>query len=269
MPLDTVVLVLSGERDVPLEDFAHAISRFYALVKALSAEAGRPDLEWVVDDLARGSTVAVARGLGDVQTVEKVVRLYGEVGASLQENQPIPHSQAVRSAAGKLRSIVGGRVESMRLETPEREAIVRPLRPKRSEEEPTLLLPVSPPPPLPGAIKPAPTAFGAVQGRVQTLTSRGGLRFTLYDILDDKAVSCYLVEGGEEIMRDAWGKLATVEGWVTRDPLTGRPLTVRQVAKVVVVYAESPGRWREAKAAVPWSPGDPLPEQVIRRLRDA
>ena len=38
-------------------------------------------------------------------------------------------------------------------------------------------------------------ALGAVTGRVQTLSSRGGLRFNLYDALLDKLVACYLAPG--------------------------------------------------------------------------
>lgn len=280
MRLDTVTLVLDGE--VSLRRFAEAIARFTAFVRALSAEAGQEDLEWIIDDLSLGSTSATAKGRGDLQIVDRVVHLYGEVGVSLAEEEPIQYSPRVKRAAGRLRSMVGDGVPSMRLETAEREAIIRPRHTRPAPElfpdaplqevppgllpsvvaQPTLVLhPIS-------TIRPAPSAFGAVQGRVQTLTNRGGLRFTLYDGLYDKAVSCYLTEGREDIMRDAWGKLATVEGWVTRDPITGRPLTVRQIQNVIV-HIEAPGRWREARGVVPLAPKAELPEQVIRRLRDA
>jgi len=227
MPLDTVTLVLSGDGDIPVKVFAAALQNFAALIGALSEEAGRPDLEWVVDDLARGSNLATARGVGDLAIIERVVRAYGEVGVSLQEQEPVHHTPRVRVTAGRLRAIVGGRIESMRMETAEREAIIRPRRPKKGTAD-VIPLPAPVPVSAPMAvhyIRPAPAAFGAIQGRVQTLTNRGRLRFTIFDALDDKAVSCYLVEGGDEMMRDAWGKLATVEGWITRDPLSGRPLS--------------------------------------------
>lgn len=102
---------------------------------------------------------------------------------------------------------------------------------------------------------------------MQTLSSRGGLRFTLYDLLHDKAVSCYLAEGYEEIMRDLWGKIATVEGLVTRDPLSGRPLAVRQIT-TVTPKPDLPISYRDARGAAPSLTGL-LPEHPIRRLRDA
>ena len=80
-----------------------------------------------------------------------------------------------------------------------------------------------------------PVAYGGVTGRIQTLSSRGGLRFTLFDTLFDRAVSCYLAEGQEELMRDVWGRMAVVEGLVTRDRATGRPQVIRSVRGVTVV----------------------------------
>jgi hypothetical protein len=106
---------------------------------------------------------------------------------------------------------------------------------------------------------------------VQTLSSRGGLRFTLYDTLNDRAVSCYLAEDfDQEHMRDVWGRRAIIEGWVKRDATSGRPLTIRRVSNVVVRPETEPGgSYREARAAVPLSDSTLLPELVIRRLRDA
>jgi hypothetical protein len=262
MQLDTVTMSLSG-REVPLATFASAIVRFSALVRALSAEAGRTDLEWIVDELSRGSTLAVARGIGNPDQVARVVRRYGEVGMSLADDAPLkPYSPPVRIAAGRLRGIVGGAVEAMLLETPEREAIVRP-RIVRMKPAPAARSPI-----LMATAKPPVAAFGAIEGRIQTLTNRGGLRFTLYDTLEDRAVSCYLAEGSDEIMRGAWGRRAVVEGWVVRDPMTGRPLTVRQVRSVHVKPDPEPDGYISARGIAPSLSGL-LPEQAIRRLRDA
>jgi hypothetical protein len=112
-------------------------------------------------------------------------------------------------------------------------------------------------------------AFGAVEGRVQTLSSRGGLRFTLYDSLHDRAVSCYLAEGHEDIMRDAWGRLAVVQGLVKRDPRTGRPVTIREVRSVELLGERSPHDYKRARAAIPLPEGARRAEDVIRQLRDA
>lgn len=87
-------------------------------------------------------------------------------------------------------------------------------------------------------------SYGAVTGRVQTLSNRNGLRFTLYDLIHDKAISCYLALGQEELMRGLWGRLATVEGTVSRDRVARRAVAVRQVSKVVPKVEVEPGSYK-------------------------
>ena len=100
------------------------------------------------------------------------------------------------------------------------------------------------------------------------MNSHGSLRFTLYDVNDDKAVSCYLPEGteSENTMLDLWGKLVEVEGNISRDPDTGRPLTIREIAGVEPI---EPGpTWRDALRAAPGFLGATKSEDIIRRARD-
>jgi hypothetical protein len=264
MALDTLTIALSGE--VTLDRFKEAVRRFYDLVNGLSTEEGASDVLWIIDDLNPGSAVAVVRGLGPKEKIERVVRQYGEVGVAIEQGKKLTqHSDKVRRAANGLRRIAGGRIESVRLETPEREAILRPTPMRRADQQ---VFPIPSPPPLLETFRSAAAAYGAVEGRVQTLSNRGGLRFTLYDTLNDKAVSCYLAEGYENIMRDAWGRLAVVEGLVSRDPLSGRPLAVRRVRDVTLLPERSAESYQEARGSSP-SLTDLLPEQAIRRLRDA
>ena len=70
-------------------------------------------------------------------------------------------------------------------------------------------------------------------------------------------------------MIDVWGKLATVEGVVSRDPATGRPIAVRHVERVEPHDECSPDAYKAARGAVVPMPGSELPEDTIRRLRDA
>jgi hypothetical protein len=108
-----------------------------------------------------------------------------------------------------------------------------------------------------------------VLGRVQTLSHRGSLRFTLYDLLHDRAVSCYLQEGQQDIMRGAWDRLALVKGWVKRDPVNGRPTTIRRVRAVEVRDEGQLGDWRQAGGLLRGEGTDEPAEATIRRLRDA
>lgn len=254
MANDTVTLALQG--DVSLDQFAEGIVRFSALIRELSVESGVPQARWQVEDLEVGSTTATARGVanGSNGSVERVVASYLEVGRALEQGITIPFPSRVREEAVALTKLLGVGVEAIRFETADADAIIR------SFEEAT----PTPRPPVERA-----AAYGAVRGRVQTLTSRNSLRFTLYDAVHDRAVSCYLAEGSQDQARDIWDKMATVEGWVSRDPESGRPLSVRRIRRVTVIEDEGePQGYLQARGAHPR--GDHPPAEVrIRRLRDA
>jgi hypothetical protein len=254
---DTVTLALDG--DVSLSEFAEAVAHFDHLIQALARDEDASHVRWVVADLEVSSTVATARGVGDDEQspevvrgeIERVVSGYLKVGLSLEHGEPIPYSPDVVREARAIISVLNGQVKYVRFETAEAEATVGAAPAAESGD----------------AIQRRQPVYGAVEGRVQTLSSRGGLRFTLYDTLHDKAVSCYLAEGREDEMRDVWGKRAVVEGQVTRDPETGRPLAVRQITAVEMLPEVSPARYRDLRGIGP-SPGLSA-EEAIRRLRDA
>ena len=248
MPSSTVTLALEGE--VSLADFAEAMRRWRELLDALAAQVSRAPIEWIVESLESGSAEATARGeSAETEEVERTVHAYYIVGQAMQDRKPIPYSPRVIRPAQALGKILNGRVTSLRFETPDETARV-----------------------VSTTARPAPallSAYGAVEGRVQTLTSRRGLRFTLFDALTDRAVTCYLGEGQEELMRTAWGARAVVEGLVGRDPTTGHPATIRNVSNVRVVEEVPPGTYRLARGAVPVGPEALSPEDAVRRVRDA
>lgn len=254
---DTVTLVLTGE--ISLADFATAIARLEGLVSALSEEVGGGDLGWEIADLSRGSAFTSVRGVGAEEKVDLVVTAYERVGAALERGEAPPYGKRVVREARGLVGVLNGRIQSVRFETDRVEAVVRSAGPVVAES----LAPVA----ELSELQHPEGAYGAVEGRVQTLTSRGGLRFTLFDVLNDRAVSCYLKPGQEDIMLDAWGKPAVVQGWVRRDPLTGHPETVRQITSVIVLPEGEQAGYRKARGVVPM--GSEAPEEVIRRLRDA
>lgn len=250
MALDTITLALNGE--VPFDAFTDAITRFRALIQALSQEVGVADnVDWVIHDLEVGSASATIRGeASSPEQVEKVVRAYSQVGKALEKGDPLPFSPSVAKSAQGLLRVLGDRVTSIRFETPEEEATV-------TSQPGKILRPATT------------TAYGAVEGRVQTLTQRKGLRFILYDALNDRAISCYVQEGQEEMMRGIWGKRAIVEGLVSREVFSGRPIAVRRISSVRVLPEVEHGSYLEARGIVPYRLGEPLPEELTRRLRDA
>ena len=250
---DTLTLALDGT--VSLAEFSTAVSRFNGLVTALAADAEVEDVVWQIDALDYSSAITTARGVSEngakPEQIDRVVRAYLEVGQALEHGDTIPFSSTVNREAKGIASILrGSAVEAIRFETAESDAIIR---------EPAVAVPTS---------TGREEAYGAVTGRVQTLTSRNSLRFTLYDHIYDRAVSCYLVEGRESMMRQMWDRIATVEGWVSRDSTTGRPLTVRRVSNVTALTEVEPQDYMKARGVLPLKDGDPLPEVLTRRLRD-
>lgn len=261
MTLDTITFALD-EKTVPLEDFAEAVAAFSEMVRGLSKDVGAPDLEWVIEDLQAGSATASVR-CSEPDRAAPVVIAYGRVGEAASTGAEIPFESAKRPLR-RIREILNRRGEVARFETPEREYIVRPeVAPEKT------LGPMLVPRTAQGMKPSAPlSSLGAVVGRIQTLTNRGALRFTVFDLLYDKAISCYLADGQESRLVDKWGKIAVVEGAVSRDPITGRPLAVRQITGISEIAEQQARDYLETRGCSP-----PLsnvsPEAAIRKLRDA
>ena len=71
-------------------------------------------------------------------------------------------------------------------------------------------------------------------------------------------------------MREAWGQRAPgLVARVSRERDSGRPVAIRQILKIEILEDVPPGSYLLAKGAVPWQPGDEMPEDIIRRLKDA
>jgi hypothetical protein len=259
MATDTITLMLEG--DVDLKAFSDAIKDFTKLVAALSEREGG-DIEWTVEDLAPGSALAMIKGRSrQPERVERVVRSYLGVGKTIQQNRPLT-DRKIALPALRLAKMAGRRVTAVRFETAEDEAVISEppsRRRKVGDDEPTLAKLASP------EMEQRRAVYGAIEGEVQTLTKRNGLRFTLYEFLSDKAVSCYLQLGQEEQMRNIWGKRAIIEGAVSRDQ-HGHPISVRQIANIIPIVEE--GDYTQARGILPRAKGDELPEVRIRRIRD-
>jgi len=262
---DTLTFMLEGE--VSLESFAQAVTAFNKLVAGLTAEAGG-EIEWSLDDLVYSSAIASVRGRSPKpERVAKVVQDYVEVGRALQHNTSLKWSAVVVRSARSIARLVGQPhgPRAVRFETAREESIVShpPKRSRALAQGSLLVAPLTPQQAI--ELGEPLGAYGGIEGTVQTLTNRRGLRFTLYDSLNDRAVSCYLKKGQEEMMRGAWGKQAIVEGWVTRDPSDGHPLAIRDVSNVTLL---DEGDYASARAIIPFKADDALPEEIIRRLRD-
>ena len=248
MPNNTMTLQLNGE--ITFSDFAEAVSRFNHLVDALSAHLNpREGVNWFVDDLEIGSAITTIRGESPaMERVELVVEGFASVAQALQAGTQMPFTSRVAIHAEAIRRIVNQNVTSIKLETARHDFIIRRLG-------------------VPAARSFLPPAYGAIEGRIQTLSNRRSLRFTLFDVMHDKAVSCYLEEGYEHIIREVWGHEAIVEGLITRDPESGRPTTIRQISHIEVI-SDRPADCLSARGILDVPVDAPSPEEIIRRMRD-
>jgi hypothetical protein len=250
MGTNTITLSLSGE--VTLQDLQKAMDGLRQLVYALSSEiAANMPIEWYVEELSAGSALATFRGDSpDEEVLDSIVQAYGLVGTSLEKAEPIPYSSRVKKGAHEITRLVDGRISAIRFETAVTQATITAAARKGL--------------PSPGLE----FSQGLVKGLVQTLTSRGSLRFTLYDSIFDRAVSCYLNQGQEEIMRGSWGNFVHVSGRVGREPERGRPVVVRDITDVRVITVIEPGAYRRARAALRERATDEPAEETLRQLRD-
>ena len=247
---NTLTLAIDGE--ITSAQFAKAMTNLDRLVRAITAEVGaNRDVEWVIDDLQKSSAVATLRAVTDSpEKADQAIQVYEQVGQALSDGLPPPFSKKIDDSARALVGILGDGITSIKFETARHDVLI-----------------TSAPPAL--AARAISDAYGAVEGRIQTLTNRASLRFTLYDTLHDKGVSCYLDEGQEERMRGLWGKMAVVEGLVSRCPESARPLTIRNIRDIAPTPEEPEGDYTRAIGIVSIPEGAPMPEEVIRRMRDA
>lgn len=251
-----------GDGEVTLEKFADSVTRLRSLLRALTREiAGNSRIDWVIESLEKSSALQRYKGISkrpeDQEAIEQIVKAYAGIGKTFEQGQRITnYPESLIKHANKLVELIDDQIDYIRFETPTSDAVVH--APKLDG---TFLE-------LPAVAKGLPQAFGAVEGRVQMITSRGSLRFTLYDLIYDRGVSCYLSEGQQDMMLDIWGQLAMVEGLVRRDSETGKPLTIRGITSVTVLPERGPTSHKNARG-IARSLRAVSSEEAIRRVRDA
>ena len=247
MAKDTLTFELGGR--VEIKDLENGVIAFRRLVSALTPPKER--VAWVVEDLQPGSTVATLRGESDNPSiVEQAVEDYGNIGGLLARHEELPlYGRQVVKAANAIIALTRT-ADYVRFETPDGDHMIYGNGWIPANSTPSV-------------------SIGAITGRIQTLSNRGGLRFNLYDTVHDKAVACYLSSGQESLMREAWGRRARVSGRVSREATTGRPIAIRHILDVEILEDIKPGSYKSARGAVPWKMGDKMAEEVIRELRDA
>lgn len=252
MPNKPIILYLDGT-DVPIEHFSEAISGWVEQLYALRDElAPNANVEWVIKELAVGSArCAILPEMEDGTSeddIEQIISGYKDEWESYKNGLPSRHSYEVQASTRKITSILNGRIPAIKTGLEGEEITIS------SDEQRSAF-----------KISKGYTSFGAVTGKIQTISMRSSHHFLLYDIEDDRKITCYLRQGSEDIMREMWGKTAIVEGDLYRDSKTGRVITVRDITVVQVFQAL--GNWRDAIGIAPPMAGSMSAEEAIRRTR--
>lgn len=269
MANNIVTLILNGE--VSLDEYSKAIHEFNSLINNLQKEyAPDGNIIWEIDNLEFGSAIASARGEVEVEDeiiyVENVVNQYERVAERTIKGDLSEFSEDIQNNIKNITSIINGRVQSIRFETNNTDWEISKRLSDIEELKKSIV--------YEDFIDESSEVhfletYGVVKGRVQAMSREKQYRFTLYDLNDHRAISCFLNKDFEEDMRNAWGKLAEVEGIVRRDLETGKPTTVKQVKRVNVIEEGKPGGWRKAFGCAPNYTGGVPPEEAIRKIRDA
>lgn len=248
---DTVTLALQG--DPTLEGLSRALSGMVDLLAGLGAHVARGEqITWKIEDLFRSSAGCTARGEStNTDAVQRVAEAYVDVGYRLQRNEVIPYGRSVSDALERLIQVIDDvTTTEIRFETADDDVTIG-----RG--------------PLPGdrvAVLDWPPTWGGVEGRVQTLSSRGSLRFVVFDALYDKPVSCYLQPDQQGLVRDVWDRFVLVRGMVKRESGTGRPTAVRQITEITPIAEYAQDALTRARGL--WDLAGKRPEEVIRELRN-
>jgi len=248
----TISFSIGGE--VSLSALKRSIEQFQKIIDGLGADvAPGSKLRWVVDDLRGGSMAVTVRGLSasesEARAEEAVADGWLKLGRQLADGKPLSFSKPVVEATEALQRSARGCAPAMIFGSNGDDIVIST---DPSGSAPTSMI-----------------SFGSVTGRVQTVSNRNSLRFTIYQDHTDLAVPCYLRQGQEEQVRGTWGRRACVSGTLSRDAVSGRPLALREITDIELFPDVPVRRFEDARATGVWSPGDPLPEELIRELRDA
>jgi hypothetical protein len=232
--MKNVDLTLALDGEVTLEDFSRAMQRFREIVVGLENEvAPGAHINWVIEDLKKKCAIAKIRGVAttrdDIASIGRVRRAYTELGRKAAQGEALTNTETVVQAVVGLRRLINGRVKAVRLESEKKTYVIKKttiITPMRAHWDTE--------------------TFGGARGRVQSISDRQYLHFTLYDYNDDRPITCSYPSGNRDRMRKIWGKLVYVEGIVTRDVDTDLVSSIRDISSIEVLKERKPHAWREA-----------------------
>lgn len=215
---DSLSLRLKG--DLPIEKFEKAVGAFFALIKEVTKTALHDDqrIRWTVSVRAGSAIVsAIPHYKPDVaDQAAQILRIIPEGIKAMErgtEEMPVGFTrEAVKSVRtlASVRGLKGSDVTSIDVGSGKERSIVTAKSFATAES-------------LVGGQR---QSYGSIEGKMQTITERGGFRFVVYDSLFDRKVDCFI---DEELMEKAvanFRKRVRVSGLVQFDRF-GDPVSIK------------------------------------------
>lgn len=244
---------------ISLEKFSRTLSSWEQLLRAVALEAD-PDsgVHIILQDLVFGSALVSVEIMLATEAMEShFSNSFRSIGLAVRDGNIVNFPKAIREPAQKLLNALklddGG---PLILSTDEFDIVIpngdmtkiAARNPKQDQLE----------------------SIGVITGRLQALSSRGALRFTLYDLLNDRAIRCALTEDQRDDVRELWDHVVEVQGLIRRDPATGIPLSIREISRISLAQGTKiKERWLGARGVLQRISPDVASEVLVRRLRDA
>jgi hypothetical protein len=246
----SITLTLSGNPTLPL--FSEATRGLNELLVELGRELDIDSVQWEIDHLEAGSSIMTILGAGAPQ--EAVIQI---TDAAIATANVVRHgntsvlTRKVAKAARRITGVLNGVVPDLTLVSgDEMVSISTPETNKPRETEYV-------------------TAFGSLTGVIQTISKTRGLQFRILDETYGGSVVGKLDPEMTELVRDLWDRRATIEGEITRERRTGRPISMANVERVQPAREPLPGAFLRARGALSGLVSTEPSEIIIRRLRDA
>jgi hypothetical protein len=218
LPKDCLTLDLEG--NLPLEKFERAVVAFFDLIKEVTKEALRENqqIRWTVTVRA-GSAIlnAIPHYAEDVapQAREILYAVPSGIKAIEKGAKEAPkyfNREAIRAVKklGSLQGLKPTDITAVKIRSVSEKAVVTPKSVVVADS-------------LIGGQR---QSYGAIEGKMQTITDRDGFRFVVYDSLYDHRVDCFF---DEELMDKAlanFRKRVRVSGLVQYDR-AGEPVSIK------------------------------------------
>ena len=247
---------------VTLDRFASAIDAWRTALVDISKEVGQQHVLGIyIEDLVAGSALVTSSVTFDAEeSAIQFTSRFTKVGSRARGENVVDFPRSLEKASSLLRSVAAIDPAGLTLASEVADILIIPL-----DDPLTRLIDIG----APNVTSPSVETYGAIRGKLQSVSSRSGLKVVLYDELFDKAVRCSLTKEQHETVRELWDKHVIVEGLVRRDRITGRPLSISNIWNIRDDERDSKSlAWLNAYGVLADVEPDIPSEENIRKIRN-